>query len=597
MKMIIKNNIQLYKIYLKKEPLYCLVRIVASILGIVQPISSIYLFQLFLDAVFIGESIKKGIMIAIFTAVINLIIAILNWIVNSKLTPVSEQKNILHFTKEILEIYLHTDVEIIEDPKFYDKYTQVINDISNRIMAVQNAVCSLIGNICSLCVVVVLMLRVGPIMILVSLLGVVANLVLTPVMNKIGYASYMEKTPLQRKQDYIRRVFYIRDFIKELKIYNISKTLINENDKNGQTFIEVIQKYGNKYIMYGIVASFVQCMSFAAVLMYLAYCAVFNSWSMGYVASMYNASEELKNVIGQLFATIPLFDENSRYISNYNMLIKSNTSVIEKRLDNSDKNLCEKVGTIEKIEFRNVDFSYKNTAKKALKDINMEFTKGGKYVLVGYNGAGKSTFINLLLRLYMPQSGEILLNGKKYEDYDVDVLRRVFNVVFQDCQVYAITIAENILLRKVMTKEDEENVWKALEVVGLKSYIENLPDGINSIMTKEFTEDGIVLSGGQMQKLLLARIFVNDAQVIVLDEVTSAMDAISENEIYGEIEKFAKDKMLIYISHKLSTTKGADKIYVFNDGNIAEQGTHEQLMKLNGIYSEMFLAQAEKYGI
>lgn len=318
---------------------------------------------------------------------------------------------------------------------------------------------------------------------------------------------------------------------------------------------------------------------------------------MGYVESMYNASEELKNIIGQLFATLPLFDENSRYISNYNMLKKSNTSVIEKKLDSGNKNLIDEIETIETIEFRNVDFSYKNVDRKVLKDINLKLDKGGKYALVGYNGAGKSTFINLLLRLYTPQNGEIMLNGRKYEDYDVNILRREYNVVFQDCQVYAISIAENILLRKVMKREDEENVWKALEIVGLKSYVEQLPDGINSILTKEFTEDGIMLSGGQLQKLLLARIFVNEAQVIVLDEVTSAMDAISENEIYRKIEKFAKDKTLIYISHKLSTTKGADKIYVFDNGTIAEQGTHEQLIKLDGIYSKMFLVQAEKYGI
>lgn len=597
MRTTLKNNIQLYKLYFKEEPLYCIIRIVTSILGIVQPISSIYLFQVFLDAIFINQSIKRGIMIAVFSAIINLIVGILNWVVNSKLTPVSEQKNILYFTKEILGIYLDTDVEIIENPEFYDKYTQVINDISNRIMAVQNAVCSLIGNVCSLSVVIVLMLRVGPIMIAVSLFGVVANLVLSPIMNKLGYASYMEKTPLQRKQDYIRRVFYIRDFIKELKIYNISNTLIKENNKNAETLIDVTKKYGNKYIIYGIVASLVQCFSFAAVLIYLAYCTVFRSWSMGYVASMYNASEELKNIIGQLFATLPLFDENSRYISNYNMLKKSNTSVIEKKLDSGNKNLIDEIETIETIEFRNVDFSYKNVDRKVLKDINLKLDKGGKYALVGYNGAGKSTFINLLLRLYTPQNGEIMLNGRKYEDYDVNILRLEYNVVFQDCQVYAISIAENILLRKVMKREDEENVWKALEIVGLKSYVEQLPDGINSILTKEFTEDGIMLSGGQLQKLLLARIFVNEAQVIVLDEVTSAMDAISENEIYRKIEKFAKDKTLIYISHKLSTTKGADKIYVFDNGTIAEQGTHEQLIKLDGIYSKMFLVQAEKYGI
>ena len=593
MNVTFKNNIQLYKQYFKYEPGYCIIRIITSILGIVQPISSIYLFQIFLDAIFIDKSLAKSILMALMAAVLNLIVAIINWTVNNKLTPISEQKNMLRYTKELLHKYLNTDIEIIEDPAFYDKYTQVINDISNRIMAVQNSVCSLIGNICSLSVVIALMLQVGPVMILVSLSGVVLNLFLSPIMNKLGYASYMEKTSFVRKQDYIKRVFYIRDYMKELKIYPISKTFLDIINKNSNELIEVCKKYGNKYILYGVIASLAQCFSFALVLGYLAYCALFKGWSMGYVASMYNASDELKNVIGQLFATIPLFDENSRYITNYNSLIASK-SIIENKNGSS---MNEKVDGFDFIEFKGVEFTYKNSDKKVLKNIDFKIEKGSRYAIVGHNGAGKSTFINLLLRLYNPTKGTILLNGLEYERYDVDDLRQLFNVVLQDCQVYAVTIAENILLREMKTKDDEEHVWKALDKVGLKQYVEDLPNGINSIVTKEFTEDGVIFSGGQLQKILLARTFANDAPIIVLDEVTSAMDAISENAMYNEIEKFAEGKTLIYISHKLSTTKGADGIYVFDKGCISEQGTHEQLMKKEGVYAKMFSVQAEKYGI
>lgn len=225
----------------------------------------------------------------------------------------------------------------------------------------------------------------------------------------------------------------------------------------------------------------------------------------------------------------------------------------------------------------------------------MSFEKGGKYALVGHNGAGKSTLINLLLRLYDPTNGEILLDGKRYNTLDVHSLRSLFNVVLQNCQVYALSIAENILMHSVKNEEDEQKVWNALGNVGLDEYVRTLPDGINSILTKEFTEDGIILSGGQMQKLLLARTFVNDAPIILLDEATSAMDAISENSIYTEIEKYACNKTLIYISHKLSATKNADLIYVFENGRIIESGTHSELMELQGVYEKMFTMQAEKY--
>ncbi len=590
MKSIIRNNFLLYKSYFKYEPAYCIMRLFTGILVIVQPISSIYLFQLFMDAIFVENDIKKSIIIAAVTAAVNFCAAAVNWMMNNKLTPISEQKNSMRYICEILNIYLRTDIDIIEDPNFYDKYTQVINDISNRVMAVQNAICSFVGNLCSLGIIITLMIRIGPMMVLVSLIGVVTNLVMTPIMNKIGFAFYQDRTPLNRKQDYIKRIFYIRDYSKELKLYNISNLLLKKVNENNTELISITRKYGNKFISCGLIVSLFQCLSFAAVLLYLAYCAIFGSWTIGYVASMFNASNEMKDVMGKIFETLPLFDENNRYIENYQSLVNNKNSKIE-NINSSE----EKYTGFESIVISNLDFTYKNSSKKALDGVNMSFEKGGKYALVGHNGAGKSTLINLLLRLYDPTNGEILLDGKRYNTLDVHSLRSLFNVVLQNCQVYALSIAENILMHSVKNEEDEQKVWNALGNVGLDEYVRTLPDGINSILTKEFTEDGIILSGGQMQKLLLARTFVNDAPIILLDEATSAMDAISENNIYTEIEKYACNKTLIYISHKLSATKNADQIYVFENGRIIESGTHSELMELQGVYEKMFTMQAEKY--
>ncbi len=590
MKSIIRNNFLLYKSYFKYEPAYCIMRLFTGILVIVQPISSIYLFQLFMDAIFVENDIKKSIIIAAVTAAVNFCAAAVNWVMNNKLTPISEQKNAMRYICEILNIYLRTDIDIIEDPNFYDKYTQVINDISNRVMAVQNAICSFVGNLCSLGIIITLMIRIGPMMVLVSLIGVVTNLVMTPIMNKIGFAFYQDRTPLNRKQDYIKRIFYIRDYSKELKLYNISNLLLKKVNENNTELISITRKYGNKFISCGLIVSLFQCLSFAAVLLYLAYCAIFGSWTIGYVASMFNASNEMKDVMGKIFETLPLFDENNRYIENYQSLVNNKNSKIE-NINSSE----EKYTGFESIVISNLDFTYKNSSKKALDGVNMSFEKGGKYALVGHNGAGKSTLINLLLRLYDPTNGEILLDGKRYNTLDVHSLRSLFNVVLQNCQVYALSIAENILMHSVKNEEDEQKVWNALGNVGLDEYVRTLPDGINSILTKEFTEDGIILSGGQMQKLLLARTFVNDAPIILLDEATSAMDAISENSIYTEIEKYACNKTLIYISHKLSATKNADLIYVFENGRIIESGTHSELMELQGVYEKMFTMQAEKY--
>lgn len=211
------------------------------------------------------------------------------------------------------------------------------------------------------------------------------------------------------------------------------------------------------------------------------------------------------------------------------------------------------------------------------------------------NGAGKSTFVNLLLRLYDPTEGIITINGEEYTKCNKKSLRNNYMAVLQDCKFYAMSIAENILLREVKSEEDEILVWDALKKVGMYEYIKSLEFGINTIVTKEFDDKGIMLSGGQMQKLLLARVFVSEAPVIILDEISSAMDAISEKEIFEMIEDFVIDKTVIYISHRLSTTKTADKIYLFDDGKIVEEGTHNELMIKKQKYYEMFTAQAEKY--
>lgn len=589
MNKVIKNNWQLYKLYLKWEPIYCCARLFASFLSVVQPLSSIFLFQIFLDAILVEKQVGKGIIIALIAATVNFFVSCINWVINNRLTPISEQKNIMKFTKKLLELYLKTDMDTIETTEFYNKYSQVINDVSSRMMAVQNTICNLVGNILSLLTILTLMTRVSPVMIVVSLLGVVANLIVAPIMNKLGYLSYLEKTPYERKQGYIKRVFYIVDYAKELKIYNICDKLTKEYDIASNSLIKVVKKYSKKFVGFGVLISALQCISFGGVLCYLAYGAVHSGWTAGVVAAMYNASEELKGVIATLFQTIPMFDENSRYIENYNELLATKSKIeIE---DDNGKN----VNNFEKVEFTNVSFSYKGNTDKALDNINFELRKKEKVAFVGKNGAGKSTFVNLLLRLYDPTEGIITINGEEYTKCNKKSLRNNYMAVLQDCKFYAMSIAENILLREVKSEEDEILVWDALKKVGMYEYIKSLEFGINTIVTKEFDDKGIMLSGGQMQKLLLARVFVSEAPVIILDEISSAMDAISEKEIFEMIEDFVIDKTVIYISHRLSTTKTADKIYLFDDGKIVEEGTHNELMIKKQKYYEMFTAQAEKY--
>jgi ATP-binding cassette subfamily B protein len=214
--------------------------------------------------------------------------------------------------------------------------------------------------------------------------------------------------------------------------------------------------------------------------------------------------------------------------------------------------------------------------------------------LVGHNGAGKSTIIKLLFRLYDPIEGEILVNGRNIKEYNLRAYRKLFAAAFQDYKVFALPIKDNVLMGYLCENEDEA-VVDALIKAGVYDKIETLPNGINTILTKEFDEDGAILSGGQYQKIAVARTFIQNCPIKFYDEPSSALDPIAEYELYESIMKESKDKIMIFISHRLSSVRSADKVFMLEQGKLIEQGTHEELMKINGVYADMYKKQAMNY--
>ncbi len=245
------------------------------------------------------------------------------------------------------------------------------------------------------------------------------------------------------------------------------------------------------------------------------------------------------------------------------------------------------------IEFRHVSFSYPNTGVKVLDDVSITLRSGEKLSVVGLNGAGKTTFIKLLCRLYDTDSGEILLDGVNIREYDYDEYMKLFSVVFQDFRLLAFTVDDNILLGNT---EPPEVVDSLLEKVGLKEKVESLPKGRDTMMFKQFDKEGVELSGGEQQKLAIARALYKNAPVVILDEPTAALDPVAEYEIYKRFDELVGGKTAVYISHRLSSCKFCDRIAVFSEGTIKEYGAHDELLRIkDGLYAEMFKAQAQYY--
>ena len=243
------------------------------------------------------------------------------------------------------------------------------------------------------------------------------------------------------------------------------------------------------------------------------------------------------------------------------------------------------------MEFRNVSFHYPNNDELVLKNITTKIRVGRKLAIVGKNGSGKSTFIKLLCRLYDPTEGEILLNGIDIKKYDYDEYRQIFSVVFQDFQLFSFPVAQNVAAG---LEYDEEKVWRALAQAGMAERVKNMEKGLDTVIYKQ-EDEGVEISGGEAQKLAIARALYKDAPVVILDEPTAALDPVSELEVYERFDEMVEEKTAIYISHRMSSCRFCENIVVFEDGNIAQIGNHDTLVSQNGLYRELWNAQAQYY--
>jgi len=280
------------------------------------------------------------------------------------------------------------------------------------------------------------------------------------------------------------------------------------------------------------------------------------------------------------FGEHSLFLEDVRYFLDYGVAMKEDESAPEAHGGD--------------IELKNVSFRYTGAEQDTLHDISMKIRAGEHVALVGLNGSGKTTLVKLLLRLYDPTSGSVTLDGRDAREYRLSSYRDGFSCVFQDFKVFSMSVRDNVRLRPPR-EGDEERITEALRESGAWDKIKTLPQGLDSTLTREFDDHGINLSGGEGQKVSLARVFAEDAPCIILDEPSSALDPIAEHKMFENMMRAAQGRSVIFISHRLSSAVDADRIYLMEEGRITESGTHHELMEQDGKYAEMFHLQAKNY--
>ncbi len=513
------------------------------------------------------------------------------------------QKGILKVQRRLKEIIYDKvkdiDLECYDNPEYYNNFVLAISESEQSITRAHRIMETTAYGITTLITSGIFFLTMDAISVLFVLGSFILTFFFTKYLNKINYKNRIEKNPLERKRAYVHRVFYLNEYAKELRLNPDIFTRLKDEFDNSNNEIQMIEKkYAKKRTLLQFIVQYVASYFIVDVIyiIYLVYrAAVMHAISYSSVVVLWNSQGNLKHSLGSFAQLLPQLSENSLYIEKIQDFLRYERKII------SRKNLpLPKEPKV--LELKNISFAYTEKEGYILNNISLTIHPNEKVALVGYNGAGKTTLIKLIMRLYDPRLGEILYDGINIKDYDLNEYREAIGAIFQDFKIFASTVAENVFLDenktyKSLSEEENEKqkILAALTFSGFNDKLDKLPNGLNTELTTEFEEDGTELSGGENQKLAIARAFYKDADMVILDEPSSALDPIAEYQLNEAMLRAAAHKTVIFISHRLSTTRNADRIFMLENGRIIEEGSHEELLEMNNKYAGMWKAQAGKY--
>ncbi|MCL2604125.1 MAG: ABC transporter ATP-binding protein/permease [Defluviitaleaceae bacterium] len=486
------------------------------------------------------------------------------------------------------------DIACYDDPAFFNDFVFAMNNATQRVDAVINTVASLISGIMMLIVLGGYMLLTDRISVIFVFVSFAVSFLFRVKISKLDFKLNEKLNPILRKRDYINRIFYLPDYVKEIRLNRIKERLYEDYAQSETNVYETLKKPSRKIAIIEFLQDYITG-NFIFDLVYLVYLMfmtiVRGALGFGALFGLFRSAQWASGTINDFSGSLAQLQEHSLYIEKVRTFLS-----YELKITSGTKPLPPPVGelpdpTTPLLEMRNVSFTYPAAQTPTLTDVNMTINRGEKIAIVGYNGAGKTTLVKLLMRLYDPDAGEIRYGGEDIRAYGVSEYRDLFATLFQDYQIYAATVTQNVLASNA--PPDADRLTLAIEMGGFAEKLAKMPNGLESQLTNEFT-DGEELSGGERQKLATSRSLYKNSPIIIMDEPSSALDPIAEYELNNTMMNLG-GKTVIFISHRLSTTKMADKIYMFEEGRLTESGSHADLLALNGKYAEMYQLQAEKY--
>lgn len=602
MKKIIRNNLYMLKLFFSTVPLYAggyaFFIIARSILF--NTVGNVLFIQYIVKSVEFAiahpqETQKTVTQLIVVTCIYYGLVLLLNTVIegifNNSLTKTAEIKINHVFTKMIFEKSAAMDLGCYDNQKYYQDLVAANNESNIRAWGTYRNFVNLTEN---LLVLLSLFYIISSLDFVVFVLAVVINVfsfLYQIKLNKMNGEIYNKTMPCKKEIDYVNRMFFLKQNAKDIRMTNIGSVLFDKLSSSSRKLGDIHAAYGAKKtlvcsgdnLMKKILGDFV-------TLFYLAYMVLVKcAYTFAVMTALWNAYGTIKGNMNHFVHSIKELHNNSIYIEKFIHFMELKNRVV------SEKGLKNNADTPITIEFVDVSFSY-DGEHKILDGLNLKIKANEKVAIVGSNGAGKTTLVKLLLRLYDPDKGKILVNGTDIRDYDVEFYRKnICSILVQNFQLFALTLYENVKMDMVDKNKDGAELDQALTMVGLGDVAESLPDGGDSDYSREFNSDGVVFSGGQKQKLALARVLLSNKRMVILDEPSSALDPKAESEFNELVFNMLPQRTLVIISHRLSTTKMADRIILIQNGRVAEDGSHSELMKNNGIYAKMFEIQSGRY--
>lgn len=482
----------------------------------------------------------------------------------------------------------NVELRCYEDSDFYNRYTMALDQAVDKISGIIQCFFGIFIGAISAGVVFKFMYDINHYSVLFIISPLIGNFVFGNFKNKAEFRRYKEQAVNDKVLNYVNRTMYLPDYAKELRLFKVFDLLRKQYHGASADNVRIAGKYAfrNAHLnFWRITLTF--SVIFEGMMIYGSYLfAVKQSITLSELTVMTSMMVAMTWILIDLFEDIMVIMKNGLFINNLRGFIE-----YEEVIPEDQDGILPEDG-FESLEFDSVSFAYKD--EEIIKNLSFKITKGQKIALVGHNGAGKTTIIKLMLRLYDPTQGVIRLNGVDIKEYNLRAYRELFATTFQDFALFGMSVRDNVLMGRKFENPDAV-AREALRKAGALDVVEKLDNGLNTIMTKEFDEKGAVLSGGQSQKIAVSRTFAQPAPVKIFDEPSSALDPIAENDLFKNIMNEAAGHTLLFISHRLSSVKDCDVVFMLEKGTVIESGTHRELIAQSGSYAEMYKRQAMNY--